>query len=93
MIHEVGLLKEHLTRYPHEFSGGQRQRIRIARALVMEPDFVIADEPISALDVSVRAQVLNLLRSSKKELGLTYLFIAHDLSVVRFISRSYRGYL
>ena len=86
IIHEVGLLSEHLTRYPNEFSGGQRQRIGIARALVMEPDFVIADEPISALDVSVRAQVLNLLKKFQKDLGLTYLFIAHDLSVVRFIS-------
>lgn len=85
-LKDVGLLPEHLTRYPHEFSGGQRQRIGIARSLVMEPDFIVADEPISALDVSIRAQVLNLLKKFQAERGLTYLFIAHDLSVVRFIS-------
>ena len=85
-LHEVGLLPEFASRFPHEFSGGQRQRIGIARALVMEPEFIVADEPISALDVSIRAQVLNLLNSMKKARGLTYLFIAHDLSVVRFIS-------
>ena len=82
---DVGLLPEFASRFPHEFSGGQRQRIGIARALIMEPDFIIADEPISALDVSIRAQVLNLLSKLQKERNLTYLFIAHDLSVVRFI--------
>ena len=86
MINEVGLLPEHLTRYPHEFSGGQRQRIGLARAMVMEPELVVADEPISALDVSIRAQVLNLMKKFQKEKGVTYLFIAHDLSIVRFIS-------
>ena len=85
-LHEVGLLPEFASRFPHEFSGGQRQRIGIARALIMEPEFIVADEPISALDVSIRAQVLNLLNKLKVSRGLTYLFIAHDLSVVRFIS-------
>lgn len=84
-LSDVGLLPEFASRFPHEFSGGQRQRIGIARALIMEPDFIIADEPISALDVSIRAQVLNLLSQLQKERNLTYLFIAHDLSVVRFI--------
>ena len=85
-LQEVGLLSEFSSRFPHEFSGGQRQRIGIARSLIMEPEFIVADEPISALDVSIRAQVLNLLNDLKKSRGLTYLFIAHDLSVVRFIS-------
>ena len=82
---EVGLLPEFATRFPHEFSGGQRQRIGVARALIMQPEFIIADEPISALDVSIRAQVLNLLSKLQQERGLTYLFISHDLSVMRFI--------
>ncbi len=86
IIKDVGLLPEHLTRYPHEFSGGQRQRVGLARSIVMEPEFIVADEPISALDVSIRAQVLNLLKKFQQERGLTYLFIAHDLSIVRFIS-------
>lgn len=86
LLETVGLNKDHMSRFPHEFSGGQRQRIGIARAMVMEPKLLIADEPISALDVSIRAQVLNLLNQFKKEKGLTQIFIAHDLSVVRYIS-------
>ena len=85
-LKDVGLLPEHKSRYPHEFSGGQRQRVGIARAMVMDPKFIVADEPISALDVSIRAQVLNLMNKLKAEKNLTYLFIAHDLSVVRFIA-------
>ena len=85
-LNDVGLLEEHAERYPHEFSGGQRQRICIARVLAMQPKFIIADEPISALDVSIRAQVLNLLRDLKQERGLSYLFIAHDLTVVRYFA-------
>ena len=83
---DVGLLPEFASRFPHEFSGGQRQRIGISRTLVMEPELIIADEPISALDVSIRAQVLNLLSNLQEKKGLTYLFIAHDLSVMRFIT-------
>lgn len=86
LLETVGLNKDHMSRFPHEFSGGQRQRIGIARALSVDPDFIICDEPISALDVSVQAQVINMLKDLQEERGLTYLFIAHDLSVVKYIS-------
>ena len=86
LLESVGLNREHANRYAHEFSGGQRQRIGIARALSLDPSFIIADEPISALDVSIQAQVVNLLKELQKERGLTYLFIAHDLSMVKYIS-------
>ena len=86
LLQLVGLNQDHMTRYPHEFSGGQRQRIGIARALAVNPKFIVADEPISALDVSIQAQVVNLMRDIQEKEGLTYLFIAHDLSMVKYIS-------
>ena len=86
MLELVGLVREHASRYPHEFSGGQRQRIGVARSIIMNPDMIIADEPVSALDVSIQAQVINLLNDLRHRFGLTILFIAHDLSVVKYFS-------
>ncbi len=86
VLEMVGLVREHASRYPHEFSGGQRQRIGVARSIIMEPELIIADEPVSALDVSIQAQVINLLNDLREQLGLTILFVAHDLSVVKYFS-------
>ena len=86
MLELVGLVREHASRYPHEFSGGQRQRIGVARSIIMNPDMIIADEPVSALDVSIQAQVINLLNDLREKFGLTILFIAHNLSVVKYFS-------
>ena len=97
LLRLVGLKPDHVRRYPHEFSGGQRQRIAIARTLALDPEFIICDEPISALDVSIQAQIINLLKQIQKELGIAYLFIAHDLSMVKYISDRigvmYMGYI
>ena len=86
LVEQVGLKKDHLNRYPHEFSGGQRQRIGIARALAMRPEFIVCDEPISALDVSIQAQIINMLEQLQEKMGITYMFVSHDLSMVRHIS-------